>query len=92
MNPKSSLASSLIMSLFHSGSKTTFTFTVFTSGMPSSFCWMSSRMKSAAGQLGAVKVMSMSMSKPSSPFPSSPKGEVLPSGRFPSSLGESEGT
>lgn len=57
-NPNSSFASSLIMSWVHSGSKTMFISTDFTPRIVSSFRRASSTRNSAAGQLGAVRVMS----------------------------------
>ena len=57
--PSSSLASSLIISLVHSGSNTTLIVTDFMPSMDSSFMRASSTMKSAIGQDGAVMVMSI---------------------------------
>ena len=57
--PSSSWASSDIIERSHSGSNTRFTLTDFTPSTDSIFILTSSMMNSAAGQLGAVRVMSM---------------------------------
>ena len=64
--PSSSLASSLIMSLFHSGSKTMLICAFRTPSIELTFYRTSSMIKSAAGQLGAVNVISISTFRPSS--------------------------
>ena len=57
--PSSSWASSDIIERSHSGSKTRLTLTDFTPSTDSIFILTSSMMNSAAGQLGAVRVMSI---------------------------------
>ena len=57
-NPSSSWASSDIIERSHSGSNTRLTVTDFTPSTDSIFILTSSIMNSAAGQLGAVRVMS----------------------------------
>ena len=61
-NPSSSWASSDIIERSHSGSNTRLTVTDFTPSTDSIFIFTSSIMNSAAGQLGAVSVMSRTTS------------------------------
>ena len=60
--PNSNFASSVIMSLSHSGSKTKLIWADVIPSTDSIFWRISSMIKSAAGQLGAVNVISITTS------------------------------
>ena len=76
-SPSSSLASSVIISCDHSGSKTRLTLTVVSPSIVSSFRRTSSLMKSAMGQEGAVMVIDVQLREVIAEFDAIDEPEVI---------------